>query len=319
MVMKALLYGSCLVSALLWMSCGEGDVEPAGPVSQPTDMSGRDLPNFPIDMRPAVDMKVVTPPPRDMPQDLPPVEEDMRPLDMNPLPPPVGDMPQDLPPPACDFQTVSKMAVFEMESLPLTEDWKIGRQVSGASGGAYIFWDGPSYNNDPTHGVIRFTVLIKEAGRYRLWLRNRIGAGTNPTEHNDIWARFPDARDYYGVKISNGQETRRYPKPKCEDDNFLRITKERFQIAEARCANGSTRDGWMKVYSSGATDWKWSSFTSDNDAHQVVFVAGANEVVTVELAARADLQLLDVGVIHELSLPRAQVEAMNLAQTACAN
>lgn len=316
--MTARLCGSCLVVALFVVGCVEGAEDSANAdMSTVRDMMGRDLPNFPIDMRPVVDMPPVTPPPRDMPRDMEPQELDMRPLDMNPLPP-VGDMPQDLPPPACDFQTVSKMAVFEMESLPLTEDWKIGRQVSGASGGAYIFWDGSSHNNDPTHGVMRFKVLVKEAGRYRLWLRNRIGAGTNATEHNDIWARFPDANDYYGVKISNsGEETRRYPKPKCEDDSFMGRIRAQAQVTEARCANGSTRDGWMKVYSSGATDWKWSSFTSDNDAHQVVFVSRGNQVITVEIAARADLQLLDVGVLHELSVPRAQVEAMNLTQTSC--
>jgi len=65
----------------------------------------------------------------------------------------------------------------------------------------------------------------------------------------------------------------------------------------------------MKVYSSGARDWKWSTRTSDHDAHDIHVEYGAAGVYTLELSARADFHLIDRIVLHEESVAQSTVEA----------
>jgi len=57
-------------------------------------------------------------------------------------------------PPECDYETRGGIVVIEAEDLTLSEEWARETSVAGASGGAYISWNGQSFNNDPTHGLI---------------------------------------------------------------------------------------------------------------------------------------------------------------------
>lgn len=217
------------------------------------------------------------------------------------------------PTPECDFEAVNGIVVIEAESLPLNEDWRTG--TDGAI--TYIEWNGPSHNNDPTHGVMAVDVRISEPGRYQLQWYTQIGMGTNATEHNDSWVKFPDADDYYGLKGDAGAEVRRYWKPACEDQTFVSSILALPQVSEVTCAQGSTRDGWMKVYSSGAQDWRWSARTSDNDASNVMAEFATAGVYTFTMAARADFSRYDRIVLHQEDLSNAAVQDLSLAETAC--
>jgi hypothetical protein len=207
--------------------------------------------------------------------------------------------------------------VIEAETLPLVEDWAIRSDDAGFTGSGYIRWEGRSRNNDPTHGVMEVAIEITEPGRYRLQWHNRIGMGDDPTEHNDTWVKFPSSAAYYGVKNNSDPEERRYPKPLCEDAAAMAAIAAAPEVAEAVCPEGSTRDGWLKVYSSGARDWRWSTNTSDNDASRVLVEFDAPGVYTLSLAARGDFHQIDRIVLHDDTLADADVRDLTLPETAC--
>lgn len=218
--------------------------------------------------------------------------------------------------PACDFRAVDGIVVIEAESLPFTEDWSLGSDGE-ASGGEYIEWTGSSHNNDTSFGRFAVSILVEEAGLYQLQVRNRVGRGEDPTEHNDTWMRFPDAAAFYGIQGSPDAEDRVYPRPQCEDPDFLAGVEAMPNVTEASCPNGTSRDGYFKVYSSGALDWKWSARTSDNDAHDVVVRFDEPGLYTYQLAARGDFHRLDRIVLHRIELERSTVRDLSLAETSC--
>ncbi len=215
----------------------------------------------------------------------------------------------------CDFRAVDGIIAFEAESLPLNEDWKVRTQSNGFDGSGYMVWEGNAFNNIPTHGVIKIDIKIDEPGRYQFQWRSKIGMGSNTTEHNDAWVRFPGAADFYGLKGQPGAEIRRYPKPICDDAAAMAAVTASADVDTADCVRGSSKDGWIKVYSSGANDWKWSTFTSDNDASRVMAEFDSPGVYTFELAARADFFLIDRMVIHKEGISDAVAQAAS--ETAC--
>ena len=217
----------------------------------------------------------------------------------------------------CDWQVEDDgILMFEAESLPINEQWLIASDVPEFYADGYIYWSGQSFNNQPGNGQMDVTLGIPEAGRYRVQWRTQIGMGDNATEHNDIWLRFPDAADYYG-KAGDNPETRRYPAPICNDAAFIEMIEALPEVSDAGCANGSTSDGWMKVYSSGATMWKWSTRTSDNDAHDIYVEFDAPGAYTMQFSARADFMLLDRVVIHREDVDNALAQAEDQAETPC--
>ncbi len=219
---------------------------------------------------------------------------------------------------ACDYQVESGVMVIEAEDLPLAADWQTATTEAGFTGSGYIVWTGNSQNNNPGQGTISIDVYVPVAGRYRWRWRNRIGMGTNTTEHNDTWLRWPDlaVTGYYGMK-NPGNESRRYPKPTCDDGNLMQMIEQDATVASAGCPNGSTSDGWMKIYSSGASDWSWSTRTSDNDAHNIFIEVAQPGVVTFEISARADFHLIDRIVLSEESVADNVAEDTGAMPTPC--
>lgn len=221
-------------------------------------------------------------------------------------------------PTACDYQVgTSGVLVIEAEALSLSGSWQIASAEPGFTGSGYIVWTGASQNNNPGQGLLSAALQFDTAGRYRFRFRNRIGQGTNTTEHNDTWLRFPDAAAHYGMKLSNGLESRRYPRPSCEDASFMAQLESLAQVSSAGCPNGTSADGWLKVYSSGATNWSWSTNTSDNDAHPLFVEIAAPGVFTLQLSARADHHLLDRIVISREDVASSVAEDTSLGATAC--
>jgi hypothetical protein len=218
----------------------------------------------------------------------------------------------------CDYQVGSNgVLVIEAEKLKLSASWKVNSQASGAYGSGYIEWTGPSQNSKPGVGLISVKLGIDQPGRYRMQWRSRIGAGTNTTEHNDTWVRFPDAAAFYGMKAASGGESRRYPKPQCDDSTFMAKVLALPNVTSATCPSGSTASGWFKVYCSGASDWKWSTNTSDNDAHQIYAEFAQAGTYTLELSARADLHLIDRIVIHRETVADGVATAAGAPATPC--
>lgn len=217
----------------------------------------------------------------------------------------------------CDYETVDDVLVIEAEALPINEDWAVATAEDGYTGNGYIEWTGQSHNNDPTHGVISVAVRVDTPGRYQMQWHVRIGMGTNTTEHNDAFVRFADAADFYGLKGDPGAEIRRYPRPQCEDTTFTDAKEALPNVDVADCVRSSSTDGWIKVYSSGAADWRWSTFTSDNDASDIMVEFDQAGVYTLELAARADHFLIDRIVLHRESVDNDTARNLALPATNC--
>lgn len=218
---------------------------------------------------------------------------------------------------SCDYRTVDDVLVIEAEDLPLNEDWTVATAEPDYWGTGYILWTGNQRLNNPGSGRIRVLFRVERAGRYRLQWRTQVGMGTSPTDHNDTWVRFPDAEDTYGLSGQNGNESRRYPRPICEDSDFIAEIQALPEVDQVRCVEGSSNNNWFKVYSSGALNWRWSARTSDNDAHEIHFELPAEGTYTLELSARSSYSLIDRIVIHEESVPNGAARDETRGPTPC--
>lgn len=218
----------------------------------------------------------------------------------------------------CDYQVEGGLLVIEAEDLPLSDDWIVETAAGGFTGSGYIAWTGASQNNNPGQGLIAVDVYIPEAGRYRWRWRNRIGLGTNTTEHNDTWLRWPTlpVEDYYGMN-DPGNESRRYPRPTCEDAGLMQTIESDPAVVTATCPNGTSSDGWMKIYSSGASDWSWSTRTSDNDAHDIFIEVQEPGVVRLEISARGDFHLIDRMVLSAEGVENGVAQDTGAPPTPC--
>ncbi|MBX2801241.1 MAG: hypothetical protein KTR31_26425 [Myxococcales bacterium] len=219
----------------------------------------------------------------------------------------------------CDYETVDGIAIVDAEDLPLVGDWTLGddAEFSGYHGTGYVFWDGPQYLGDATNGLMSLTLRFHAAGRYELRWRNQVGLGTSTTDHNDTWVRMTGVADFFGVKGPSTAEERVYPEPQCSDDAFVKAIEALPNVATVGCVEGSSTDGFLKVYSSGASDWSWSTRTNDNDGHVVVIELDAPGDVTFELAARSSFHLIDRLVWHDVGVGDGEAEDLDRPNTAC--
>lgn len=176
----------------------------------------------------------------------------------------------------CVFEEQNGLVIIETEDLTLPSGWHIKTAKTGYTGSGYISWEGGDAFNQPGNGTIDVKINITKTGTYRFQWRNAVGEGTNTTEFNDSWLKFPDATDFYGQK-GNDVSSRVYPKGS----------------EKTPLPNGAGSNGWFKIYTGGTTDWNWNSNTSDNDAHQIyVEFAQAGEY-TMQISGRSDKHAID--------------------------
>ncbi len=174
-----------------------------------------------------------------------------------------------------DYEEVGGMVIMEAENLQVAgTNWKVQTNVAGFTGNAYINWTGSNSFGNPGNGLITTKINIKTPGKYRFQWRSKVGLGTNSTEHNDSWLRFPDASVFYGEK-GNGSKV--YPRGTGLSPN----------------PKGSSKDGWFKIYLSGSTNWTWVSKTSDNDGHDIYVEFDSPGVYTMEISGRSQSHFID--------------------------
>ncbi len=172
------------------------------------------------------------------------------------------------------FAEENGILVVEAENLDLPTGWNVKSTVNDHTGSGYIEWLGGNSFSQPGNGLISVPIQINTPGTYIFKWRTKVGNGTNSTEHNDSWLRFPDADDFYGEKVDG---SRVYPNGSGKTPN----------------PNGASSNGWFKVYLSGTTDWTWVSATSDHDAHSVYAQFDSAGVYTMEISGRSDNHLID--------------------------
>jgi hypothetical protein len=159
------------------------------------------------------------------------------------------------------------LVIVEAESVPTAGDWDQGTATDGYTGSSYLEWTGPDLFSKPGEGLLSYQLEISTPGTYRFRWRSRINVGTNNTEHNDAWLRFPDADDFYGQKNSSIV----YPKGSGKSPN----------------PNGAGKDGWFKVYQNTRDKWSWDARTSDHDAHNIYVRFDNPGTYTMEISGRS--------------------------------
>ncbi|MEM9533697.1 MAG: hypothetical protein AAGA23_22435 [Pseudomonadota bacterium] len=155
--------------------------------------------------------------------------------------------------------------------------------ANDATGAGFITWQGNQFLGDPGNGLIMIPLQIANPGTYRFEWRNQVGNGTSTTDHNDTWVKI-EAESFYGQRTANV------------------VCPKGLDPAANDCIggspNGSGSDGWFKVYSSGANTWRFSTSTSDNDAHAIYARFDRADVYFLLLSARSSFHVIDRIVLH---------------------
>jgi len=177
------------------------------------------------------------------------------------------------------FNEVDGVIKVEFEDGVFVDDWTLSTN-GNASGNKYGVWSGDQYLGTPGNGLINYSLKITTPGVYRFIWRSAITTGTRGSDHNDSWLRFADADDFYGEK--NGSTV--YPKGTGKTPN----------------PNGSSADGWFKIYRSGNDlDFKWQAATSDNDAHNIYVLFEQAGIYTMEVSARSSGHAIDQFILFK--------------------
>ncbi len=186
------------------------------------------------------------------------------------------------------FDELDGRIIIEAESIgALPGDWENQSTTSApnvnnpedATGSGFIVWDGSQSLNSPGNGLLLYPIRINTPGEYRFCWRSQVGNGTSATDHNDSWLKI-DATSFFG---RNGGGDIVCPKGLDPESN----------ACEGGVPNGSGQGGWFKVYSSGTTNWTFSTRTSDNDAHDIFARFDAPGVYAIQVSARSSFHLLD--------------------------
>jgi len=151
---------------------------------------------------------------------------------------------------------------------------------TAATNGDFIIWQAGQNLGNPGNGLITYPIQITNPGTYQFKWRNQVGNGTNTTEHNDTWLKI-EADQFYGSKnggastvCPNGAPTGTCP-------------------TGSEGPEGSSSNGWFKIYSSGANNWSWSTNTSDNDAHQIFATFDQPGTYNILISARSSSHVID--------------------------
>jgi hypothetical protein len=173
------------------------------------------------------------------------------------------------------FEETNGIVSIEFEDNDFPSDWVLKNDVNEVSGEGYMQWEGSPNMGSPGNGMVTFPIRITNIGTYRFTWKSSYRKGSNGTEHNDSWLRFPDANDFFGMK-NNGSVV--YPNDSGKEPN----------------PNGASKDGWFKIYRSGNDNsFKWQAKTSDNDAHDIYVVFETEGIYLMEVSARSDFHAID--------------------------
>ena len=188
--------------------------------------------------------------------------------------------------------------VIEAEAANnLPSAWNRRTNIRGYTGSSYLRYEGTNNFRTPGRNVYSFKFYVASAGTFRFQWRNRIAKGSNSTEHNDAWLRFPDAADFFGKR---GNSTV-YPKG-----------SGKFPTAE-----GAGGNGWFKVYTNDLNEWTYQTVTSDFDAHDIFVRFNRAGVYTVQVAGRSNGHAIDRLVLYRTNKSTSEATNPSLSVTRC--
>jgi len=167
---------------------------------------------------------------------------------------------------------------IEAEDLEITESWTLGSVISGASGGEYIYWSGGQYFSNAFNGQIAVEIIINTPGIYQFIWKVAIANGTSTTEHNDTWLKV-NADDFYGFRSATDSYV--HPRPLCHSSSY-------------KCPEGSSTDGFFKLFGGAINSFQWKAMTSDSDDHKIYVQFNEAKKYTFTIAARSSYHCIDV-------------------------
>lgn len=184
------------------------------------------------------------------------------------------------------------LVIIELESVQNYRSWELDTSRVGYTKDGYLHYKGPNFYNSPGNSLLKFEINIGKAGKYRFQWHSLIAVGQSNTEHNDSWLRFHDASDFYGEK--NG--LRVYPKG----------------VGKSPNPNGSSSNGWFKIYQNVRNNWTWNTSTSDHDPHDIYVEFDSAGIYTLEISGRSTGHAINRIALYHSDRPAA--EALSLGQ-----
>ncbi len=190
------------------------------------------------------------------------------------------------------FVETDSMIIVEAENADYAKaTWTYDEKLDDFSGEGYLVWKGKDSFGQPGNGLLTYIVRVSTPGTYNFVWRSRITEGTSTTDFNDSWLRIPDAKHFYG-KRKDGHIV--YP----NDSELDTIPESAGQ--ESTKPEGSSKDGWFKIYMNTASKWHWGSYTSDNNPHAIFVIFPTAGDYTIEISARSKGHGIDKFVLfHE--------------------
>lgn len=191
------------------------------------------------------------------------------------------------------YQESEGIVVVEIESALNYGEWALETDLTGYTGEGYLHYKGENFYSNPGNSLLNFEIVIEKPGRYRFQWHSKIAIGDSNTEHNDSWLRFKDASDFYGEK--NGQRV--YPKGTDKTPN----------------PNGTSKDGWLKIYQNNQNNWTWVTRTSDHDPHEIYVEFDTAGVYSLEVSGRSNGHAINrIALYHE---DASSAEALDLTRS----
>lgn len=187
-----------------------------------------------------------------------------------------------------DIENTSKVA----------NGWSTENTLTGFEGTGYLVWTGSDNFSTPGIGTIKFSIKINTPGTYQFVWSSRITIGTKTTEHNDSWLRIATASDFYGEKTPGD---RVYPRGTGKTPN----------------PEGSSSNGWFKVYMNKVGEWQWRSSTNDKDAYNVFAQFNTAGTYDIEISGRSNGHALDQFVMFKTDKKLSDAQAAPLSVITC--
>jgi len=187
------------------------------------------------------------------------------------------------------------LLIIELESVSgIPNGWSEEDTFDDISGVSYHRYAGSNQFNNPGVDQIEILVFIQNPGTYRFRWRNLIAKGSSNTDANDSWLRII-ADAFYGL-----QGTDSIVCPKGYNPEFNDCPTDLDADGDV-IPEGSGSEGWFKVYRSGAGLWKWSTRTSDNDAHDIYARFDATGLYMIQISGRSQNHAIDRLVMNEVN------------------
>ncbi len=199
----------------------------------------------------------------------------------------------------CDevFREKDGVIVMEAENTQLSQGWEEKTNISGFTGRSYIEYMGQNYLDEPGNSPLTYKFEISSPGTYRFDFRTKVGYGSDPSEHNDTWVRFPDADDFYGEL--DGKKA--YPAG----------------VGKSPIFKGSTADGWGKGYSWGTTDWTFRTKVSDLEGLEFFADFNSPGIYTLELSGRSKGHFIDRMILYKKEVSQGLAHDIGLTEYQC--